>query len=202
MLDSGCGNDSTIGHVLKACSVFDLLHQVAGNLGSGSNFGKLKPEPDHLLIGGLAPAYPACRIRIQRIIGRVVEKGGGDQTRPFGQYSWLLEEIRLLPSEVIPGDRTKPLSVRAKVHEMAESIVGLDLTPRCLIVPQADRMEVHSCRYADRGVSQAFGNSRDLHARSQQVRPMTVAQRVQAHSLRQFQATAERRYRRGHRIGL
>jgi hypothetical protein len=49
---------------------------------------------------------------------------------------------------------------------------------RCLVVSPADGVGVHVCRYVDRRVSQPFGNSRDLHPRRQQVRPMTMAQRV------------------------
>jgi len=74
--------------------------------------------------------------------------------------------------------------------------------PRRLIIPPANRVGVHVCRYADRGVAQPFGKSRDLHPCRQEVGPVTMAQGVQTDSLRQFQAPVKRRHRCGNESGF
>jgi hypothetical protein len=67
------------------------------------------------------------------------------------------------------GDTTAAQFIEPRFVSPANS--GLEFLPpaRLLVVPPADRVGVNVCRYADRRVALAFGNSRDLHPRRQQV---------------------------------
>jgi hypothetical protein len=63
--------------------------------------GELQPEAHHLFVAGFAPTNRFGWIGVLHIVERIVEICGGHQLCALGQNELVLQEVSLLPPEVV-----------------------------------------------------------------------------------------------------
>ena len=89
--------------------------------------GEVEISDVHLIPRLLAEGDGAPRVRVVRVLGRVVEVRFGVKDRPFGHRLGLVEDVEVLPVELVPGDVEEDLAAPVGVlgdepHRLAPQV--------------------------------------------------------------------------------